>query len=72
MSKPDPAQPVYRITLRARPDRVPAAKRLAQLLKHALRCLGLVCTEAIEVRPDGNESVPTPDGPKPVGEIVPR
>jgi hypothetical protein len=53
-------QPVYRITLRARPDRVPAPKRLAQLLKYALRCQGLVC---IEVRAEGQEgtSAPSPN-----------
>jgi hypothetical protein len=45
-------QPVYRVTLRARPGRVPPAKRLAQLLKHALRRLRLVCVEAIELKAD--------------------
>jgi hypothetical protein len=49
-------QPIYRLTLRAKPDRVPAAKRVAQLLKHAGRYLGLVCVEAVEVKP------PAPSG----------
>ncbi len=62
MSKPTDGQPVYRLTLRAKPDRVPAPKRVAQLLKHALRCLGLVCVEAVEVRPPQAAPASPPPG----------
>jgi hypothetical protein len=53
VSNPDPSQPVYRVVLRALPDRVPAIVRLRGVLKALLRSYGFVCTEAVEVKPEG-------------------
>jgi hypothetical protein len=51
MSTERQPRPVDRLTLEALPDAVPAGRRLAGLLKVALRCFGLRCREAREVPP---------------------
>ena len=45
------ADPVFRLVFRALPDEVPTGRRLAGLLKVALRRFGFRCLEAVEVRP---------------------
>jgi hypothetical protein len=52
-------QRTFRVTLRARPDRIPAHKRLGQLLKYALRRQGLVAVDVAEVKPEGASPPPT-------------
>lgn len=42
----------FRIDLEALPSPVPAARRLAQALKHLLRAHNLKCTSAVEICPE--------------------
>jgi hypothetical protein len=59
---PEPQPGDYRITLRPQPSQVPAARRLALLLKIALRRLGFRCIEALEVPPAQPEKGEASDG----------
>jgi hypothetical protein len=42
-------RPVYRLTLEAEPSEIPAARRLARLLKALKRAYGFACIKAEEL-----------------------